>query len=440
MEKKNFSAKLVLAYILILLLSLMLFGCNAASKNSLSTEKNVVVNDGYRAVCYDGKNFVAVGTQGHMDSISPDKTVTPLPTKTSARLNGVASMDGTRIVVGDGGVILVSKEDEDFKIIKSGVKSSLNSVTYFQNAFWVAGSQGILLKSTNGEKWTQVKSGTQNDILSIASNNQMSMAVTRQGQILMSSDGMKWKIIDYNVVYKGYDEPCWFSTVNACGDTFFIVGQTQKDAGVPVIISSETGDVWRHYAMQQVDGKPYSDILPLTVNRIAMNWDQLTAICNAGKLLTITECSECNTSTTLTSNNINDLAATDGKMALVGDAFWFDVQDADAFRQYKILPEQAKKDMDSGAIIVDVRTADEYKASHVKNAVHIPLDQIDKALTTIIPDKNSELIFYCAKGVRAQQALEKSLTLGYQKVYNMGGLSDWPYDTEAGSEGCYSGG
>jgi hypothetical protein len=34
--------------------------------------------------------------------------------------------------------------------------------------------------------------------------------------------------------------------------------------------------------------------------------------------------------------------------------------------------------------------------------------------------------------VKSQKALEKALLMGYEKVYNLGSIDDWPYDTETG--------
>lgn len=405
------------------------------AKTDSASLVNTRVPDGYRAVCFDGTAFVAVGTGGRIDRIALDKTVTPFEKVSDVRLNGVISVNGSNIAVGNNGTILVSKNGGKFKSVKSGVKVSLNSITYFRNFFWIAGSQGILLSSADGEAWTPVQTGTKNDIRSISANEKICMAVTREGQIVISTDGQTWNVLDYNVVYKGYDVPYWFHSIRACGEVFFIAGENQENAGAPVILSSDTGEVWRSHVLNKVNDEPLEKSLPLTVNVLGVNWDQLIAVGNEGKLLTITECIECNKLDKLSDHNINDMAAADGMVAFVGDAFWFDVQESDTFRQYKILPEQARKDIREGAKIIDVRTKDEYDQSHIEGAVNIPVDQIAVSLTEMIPDPDTEIIFYCEKGVRAQKALEEAVRLGYTKVYNLGGLSDWPFEKASGGGG-----
>lgn len=400
-------------------------------------KKTSEVQEGYRAVCAGGTSYIAVGTGGRIDRIKPDKTVARLPAVTTDCLNGVISANGIDVTVGNGGVILFAKNGGDFKPAESGTNKSLYGVTAFNGTFWAAGAGGVLLNSSDGEHWTLMDSGIKNNILSISANDKMCMAVTREGQILMSTDGKKWIVTDYNKLYEGYSELCWFQDIRACGEAFLLVGEYQKHPGVPAILSSDTGEVWREYAFSKINDKPGEESYPLTVNAVTVDWDQLIAACNGGKLLTVTECSECNKLDILCSQNINDMVSTDGFLVLVGNGFWFDVRKSDAFRQYSIRAEQVLKDYNNGAYIVDVRTDDEYVQKHIKGSIHIPVDNIEAELEKRIPDKSSEVVFYCAKGVRAQKALEKALLMGYEKVYNLGGINDWPYDTEVSN---YSGG
>ncbi len=395
-------------------------------------ESDTVKQQGYRAVCDAGTAYIAVGTSGRIDRIKPDKTVTRLPSVTPVCLNDVISANDTAVAVGDGGVILIAKNGADFKPVESGTKKSLYGVTALRETFWAAGEDGVLLSSSDGEHWTSMDSGIRNNILSISENGQMGMAVTREGQILMTSDGTLWNVMDYNTLYEGYSELCWFQSIRASGNVFIIIGEYQKNPGAPAILTSDTGEVWREAAYSQINGKPCEEFFPLTVNSVAVEFDQLVAAGNGGKLLTITDCSECSTLDVLCNQNINDLVSANGYLVLVGNDFWFDVRKSDAFRQYNIRAEQALTDYNNGAYIVDVRTDDEYNQGHIKGSMHIPVDNVEAELEIRIPDKTREVIFYCGTGARAQKALEKALLMRYETVYNLGGISDWPYDTEAG--------
>ncbi len=433
-EKGKISKRPVYTVVAVLFTAIILCGFAGAGRIFAAVKPQAAetaVSPGYRAVCYDGAVFIAVGAGGRIDRIEPDKTMTSLPAVTKECLNGAASSKGIDVAVGDGGVILRAKDGSDFKKVKSGTTRSLYGVTVFNGSFWAAGASGTLLCSSDGEHWKSVSTGVKNKFLSIAANEKMCMAVTGEGQILMSSDGRKWNVLDYNTFYKGYSEPCSFRSVRACEDAFFVAGEYQNHPEIPAILSSETGEIWNEHIFSRINEKPAEEYYPLVVNAVIVDWDQLIAACSGGKLLTVTECITCNELDILCEQSINDLVSADGFLALVGDNFWFDICKSDAFRQYSISAVQALNDYNDGALIVDVRTDDEYDQMHITGCIHIPLDEVEALLENVIPDKDREIIFYCKKGARAQSALEKALLMGYRRVYNLGGLEDWPYDTEA---------
>ena len=48
--------------------------------------------------------------------------------------------------------------------------------------------------------------------------------------------------------------------------------------------------------------------------------------------------------------------------------------------------------------------------------------------TEALPDKEATLLVYCRSGRRSKDAAQKLLALGYQSVYDFGGVIDWPYE------------
>jgi len=101
---------------------------------------------------------------------------------------------------------------------------------------------------------------------------------------------------------------------------------------------------------------------------------------------------------------------------------------------HKISAKEAKDMMDknSSYIILDVRTESEYKDRHIPNAVLIPNTEIKDRAETELPDKNALIFVYCRSGVRAAGAANDLVNMGYTKVYDMGGIIDWTYDTVSG--------
>lgn len=99
-----------------------------------------------------------------------------------------------------------------------------------------------------------------------------------------------------------------------------------------------------------------------------------------------------------------------------------------------IKPEEAKKRLDSenGIILLDVRTQEEYAQKHIPNSILIPVDVIEEEAKSKITDKNSTIFVYCRSGSRSTAASEALVKMGYTKVYNLGGINDWPFETVSG--------
>lgn len=74
----------------------------------------------------------------------------------------------------------------------------------------------------------------------------------------------------------------------------------------------------------------------------------------------------------------------------------------------------------NGALILDVRTPQEFKGGHIKGAVNIPLDQIGSG-NAALADKKRVVITCCASGMRSAAAKRLLLSRGFTEVYNGGG-------------------
>lgn len=96
-----------------------------------------------------------------------------------------------------------------------------------------------------------------------------------------------------------------------------------------------------------------------------------------------------------------------------------------------LTPEAAKIRLDSGdpIILLDVRTRAEYDEGHIPGAVCIPNEEINEEVSILLPDTHSEILVYCRSGRRSAEAAQKLVRLGYTRVYDFGGIIDWPYET-----------
>lgn len=107
----------------------------------------------------------------------------------------------------------------------------------------------------------------------------------------------------------------------------------------------------------------------------------------------------------------------------------------------KINADEAHEMMTSNEVVVlDVRTPEEYAERHIVNARLLALDTIDETTAAgVAPDKDAPVFVYCRTGVRSAEAALKLEALGYQEIYDFGGIMDWPYATIDGDEPTESG-
>ena len=73
-----------------------------------------------------------------------------------------------------------------------------------------------------------------------------------------------------------------------------------------------------------------------------------------------------------------------------------------------------------GAIILDVRSKDEYSGGHIKNSINIPVEQLNNNLSKL-KDKDKCIICCCASGMRSGTAKRILESKGYKVVFNGGG-------------------
>lgn len=80
-------------------------------------------------------------------------------------------------------------------------------------------------------------------------------------------------------------------------------------------------------------------------------------------------------------------------------------------------------------LIIDVRTAEEYKAGHIKGALSIPYDQFSENIESIIDYKNKDILIYCRTRNKSDTVIELLTEKDFTKVHIMiEGIATWQYD------------
>ena len=94
----------------------------------------------------------------------------------------------------------------------------------------------------------------------------------------------------------------------------------------------------------------------------------------------------------------------------------------DLFKQRDINQGIEEYNNAKGAILLDVRTPEEYRQGHIPNSKNIPLQIIDK-VAAVVKNRDTELYVYCHSGARSSQATALLQRMGYRRVNNIGGIA-----------------
>ncbi len=86
-------------------------------------------------------------------------------------------------------------------------------------------------------------------------------------------------------------------------------------------------------------------------------------------------------------------------------------------------PEVLRKHLQEGALVIDVRTREEFRGERVHVAVNIPLDELAQRVPREVPDKNRVLLLHCQSGMRSRNGQRQLQRLGYTQVFNLGSLA-----------------
>ena len=98
----------------------------------------------------------------------------------------------------------------------------------------------------------------------------------------------------------------------------------------------------------------------------------------------------------------------------------------------QITQKEAKNMMDTQEVLVlDVREQDEFDVGHIPGAILLPVGTISEATAAaVIPADDTVVLVYCRSGNRSKTASAALAELGYNQIYEFGGINTWPYEVE----------
>lgn len=92
-------------------------------------------------------------------------------------------------------------------------------------------------------------------------------------------------------------------------------------------------------------------------------------------------------------------------------------------------PALAKRLVAEGALLLDVRSPEEFASGHIAGAAHIPIGELDRRLDEVAAlagGKDKPVVVYCRSGARSGRAKAMLLAEGYLQVTNLGSMDAWP--------------
>ena len=101
------------------------------------------------------------------------------------------------------------------------------------------------------------------------------------------------------------------------------------------------------------------------------------------------------------------------------------MQSSNANQTMKYEELQNKLNAQENFVLLDVRTQEEFDAGHIASAILLPYDEINVKATTVLPDKEKEIVLYCRSGRRSAIAKKALVELGYKDVEDFGGINRW---------------
>lgn len=86
---------------------------------------------------------------------------------------------------------------------------------------------------------------------------------------------------------------------------------------------------------------------------------------------------------------------------------------------------------EENAVLIDVRTKEEYSEDHIAGAINIPLNEIRlDEIKDVVDDFDDNIIVYCRSGARSKEASKLIIDLGYTSVYDLGSINNWVIENE----------
>ncbi len=86
---------------------------------------------------------------------------------------------------------------------------------------------------------------------------------------------------------------------------------------------------------------------------------------------------------------------------------------------------ESKELVARGAVLLDVRTREEFESGHLDGAKLVPVQELEARWAEVGP-VDKPVVVYCRSGRRSQNAAQILKAHGFTQVHDLGAMSNWP--------------
>lgn len=90
----------------------------------------------------------------------------------------------------------------------------------------------------------------------------------------------------------------------------------------------------------------------------------------------------------------------------------------------RIAPDEARRLLAQGALVLDVRSSVEFASQSIPGAINVPLDSLEFQISHVVPSLDTPLLLHCQSGGRSGVATRILKGLGYSRAFNLGSLAN----------------
>ena len=87
----------------------------------------------------------------------------------------------------------------------------------------------------------------------------------------------------------------------------------------------------------------------------------------------------------------------------------------------ELSPEDVRTLVKGGAVVIDVRDKEEFAGGHIPGAVNVSRGTLEMRVGEVVPDKNAQVVCYCAGGNRGALATDTLVKMGYRNAVSIAG-------------------